>query len=162
MLSKSIKYTDYNGVKREEKFLFNLSKAELMEMEMGTTGGLAEMIQEIIASKDSAKIIKTFKELVLKAYGEKSADGKRFIKVNDAGVPLSIGFSQTEAYSELFMELAADAEAAAAFVAGIIPNDIDISKVELPDDLKTPEIMAALEKKNNNVAELPTNNSNNQ
>ncbi len=162
MLSKNIKYTDYNGVEREEKFLFNLSKAELMEMEMGTTGGLAEMIQEIIASKDGAKIIKTFKDLVLKAYGEKSADGKRFIKVSDTGVPLSLAFSQTEAYSELFMELATDADAAAAFVAGIIPGDIDVSNIELPDDLKTPEVIDAINKakaaNDNKVAQLPANN----
>lgn len=157
MLSKTIKYKDYNGVERDEKFLFNLSKAELMEMEMGTTGGLTQMIQEIIASQDSARIVKTFKELILKAYGEKSADGKKFVKVNDAGVPLSIGFSQTEAYSELFMELATDSDAAANFVAGIMPGDIDMSKVEIPEELKTPELMNALNR-NNNVTPLPNTN----
>lgn len=134
MITKTIKYVDYNGTEREEKFMFNLSKAELMEMEMGTTGGLAETIQKIIETQDAPSIIKIFKELILKAYGEKSVDGKRFVKVNDAGVPLSIGFSQTEAYSQLFMELATDAEAAANFVKGIVPNDIDASKVQLPQN----------------------------
>lgn len=157
MLSKNIKYTDYNGVEREEKFLFNLSKAELMEMEMGTQGGLAESIRHIIETQDGALIMKTFKDLILKAYGEKSADGKRFIKVNDAGVPLSIAFSQTEAYSELFMELATDSMAAAKFVEGIVPNDIDLSNVELPDDLKTPEMEAALNQmKQDKVIPMPT------
>ena len=131
MLKKSIKYTDYNGVEREEEFLFNLSKAELMEMEMGTTGGLAESIQKIIDAQDAPAIIKVFKDIILKAYGEKSADGKRFIKVSDNGTPLSIGFSQTEAYSQLFMELATNADEAAKFIRGIIPNDIDISEEEL-------------------------------
>ena len=131
MLKKNIKYTDYNGVEREETFLFHLSKAELMEMEMGTVGGLAEMIQSIVDSNNTPEIIKIFKEIILKAYGEKSLDGKRFTKVNDAGVPLSIGFSQTEAYSELFMELATDADAAANFIKGIIPSDIDISDEEI-------------------------------
>ena len=134
MITKTIKYVDYNGTEREEKFMFNLSKAELMEMEMGTTGGLAETIQKIIETQDAPSIIKIFKELILKAYGEKSVDGKRFVKVNDAGVPLSIDFSQTEAYSQLFMELATDAEAAAKFVKGIVPNDIDTSKVQLPQN----------------------------
>nr|DAW67400.1 MAG TPA: hypothetical protein [Caudoviricetes sp.] len=157
MLSKSIKYTDYNGVEREEKFLFNLSKAELMEMEMGTAGGLAESIRHIIETQDGGLIMKTFKDLILKAYGEKSADGKRFIKVNDAGVPLSVAFSQTEAYSELFMELATDSMAAAKFVEGIVPNDIDLSNVELPDDLKTPEMEAALNQmKQDKVIPMPT------
>lgn len=135
MITKTIKYTDYNGVERKENFLFNLSKAELMEMEMGTTGGLAETIQKIVETQDTPSIIKIFKELILKAYGEKSADGKRFVKVNDAGIPLSIGFSQTEAYSQLFMELATDADAAAKFVAGIVPSDIDVSDVKLPDEI---------------------------
>lgn len=157
MLSKNIKYTDYNGVEREEKFLFNLSKAELMEMEMGTAGGLAESIRHIIETQDGCLIMKTFKDLILKAYGEKSADGKRFIKVNDAGVPLSVAFSQTEAYSELFMELATDSMAAAKFVEGIVPNDIDLSNVELPDDLKTPEMEAALNQmKQDKVIPMPT------
>lgn len=131
MLKKNIKYTDYNGVEREETFLFNLSKAELMEMEMGTTGGMAETIQKIVETQDVPSIIKIFKDLILKAYGEKSADGKRFVKVNESGVPLSIGFSQTEAYSTLFMELAQDADAASNFIKGIIPSDIDISDEEI-------------------------------
>lgn len=132
MITETIKYTDYNGVEREEKFMFNLSKAELMELEMGTTGGLAEMIQKIIEAQDAPAIIRIFKELILKAYGEKSADGKRFIKSQE----LSEGFAQTEAYSQLFMKLAMDAEAAANFVKGIVPSDIDVSKVSLPENLQ--------------------------
>ena len=120
MIKKSITYTDYNGVERKEDFYFNLTKAEIMEMEMSTAGGLAEMIQKIVAAQDAPAIIKIFKELVLKAYGEKSADGKRFIKSEE----IATAFSQTEAYSILFMELATDAEAAAAFVNGIVPADV--------------------------------------
>lgn len=130
MLSKKIKYTDYNGVEREETFLFNLSKAELMEMELGTAGGLADMIKNIVAAQDTPSIVKIFKKLVLQAYGEKSPDGKRFLKVDEKGNPLSVGFSQTEAYSNLFMELATDADAAAKFIRGIVPGDIDISDVD--------------------------------
>ena len=117
MLKKTITYTDYNNNERTEDFYFNLTKAELMEMEMSTAGGLAEMITKIVAAQDQPAIIKLFKELILKAYGEKSADGKRFIKNDD----IREEFSQTEAYSQLFMELATDADAAAAFVNGIMP-----------------------------------------
>lgn len=131
MLKKNIKYTDYNGVEREEDFYFNLSKAELMEMEMGTAGGLAEMIQKIVKSQDTASIIKVFKDIILKAYGEKSEDGKMFVKVSETGTKLSVGFSQTEAFSQLFMELATDADAAAKFIKGIIPGDIEINEEEL-------------------------------
>ena len=127
MLKKTIKYTDYNGVERNEDFLFNLSKAEIMEMEMGTTGGLAEMITNIVKAGDTPEIIRIFKELILKAYGEKSADGKRFVKSKE----LSDGFAQTEAYSELFMELALDADKAAAFINGIVPGDMNVSEEEL-------------------------------
>ena len=117
MLKKTITYTDYNGVERTEDFHFNLSKAEIMEMELSTTGGLAEMITKIVAAQDTPALIKIFKNLILKAYGVKSPDGKHFIKSEE----LSTEFSQTEAYSQLFMELATDADAASEFVNGIVP-----------------------------------------
>ena len=120
MLKKIITYTDYNGVERTEHFYFNLSKAELMEMELGVTGGMTEMLDKIIAAKDAPSLMKTFKEMIMKAYGVKSDDGKRLIKSEE----LSIAFTQTEAYSVLFMELITDDKAAADFVNGIIPNEI--------------------------------------
>lgn len=117
MLKKTFTYIDYNGVERTEDHYFNLSKAELMEMELSTTGGLAEMINKIVAAQDAPAIVKVFKDLVLKAYGQKSPDGRRFIKSKE----LADEFSQTEAYSQLFMELATDADAASKFVNGIVP-----------------------------------------
>ena len=120
MLKKIITYTDYNGVERTEPFYFNLSKAELMEMELGVTGGMTEMLNKIINAKDGPSLMKTFKEMIMKAYGVKSDDGKRLIKSEE----LSIAFTQTEAYSVLFMELITDDKAAADFVSGIIPNEI--------------------------------------
>lgn len=120
MLKKTITYTDYNGVEKTEDFYFNLSKAEIMEMELSTYGGLAEMIKRIIDAQDGPAIIKVFKELILKAYGVKSPDGKRFIKSEE----LFTEFSQTEAYSNLFMELSTDADAASEFIKGIMPVEI--------------------------------------
>lgn len=120
MLKKSITYTDYNGTERTETFYFNISKAELMEMELGTTGGYAEMLQRIVETQDAPSLIKIFKDLIFKAYGVKSSDGKRFIKSKE----LSEEFAQTEAYTVLFMELATDAEAGAEFVNGILPQDL--------------------------------------
>lgn len=120
MLKKTITYTDYNGSERTEDFYFNLTKAEIMEMEMSTTGGLAEMINRIVAAQDMPAIIKVFKDLVLRAYGEKSADGKRFVKSDE----IATGFAQTEAYSILFMELATDADKASEFVNGVVPADM--------------------------------------
>lgn len=124
MLKKTMTYTDYNGVERTEDFYFNLNKAEIMELQMSTSGGLAEMITRIVAAQDAPAIIKIFKDLVLKAYGEKSPDGKRFLKEDENGRPLSDGFKQTEAYAQLFMELASDADAAAAFINAIVPADV--------------------------------------
>ena len=120
MIKKTITYTDYNGVERTEDFHFNLTKAEIMEMEMSTSGGLAEMVNRVVAAKDAPTIIKVFKDLILKSYGVKSDDGRRFIK-NDK---IREEFEQTEAFSILFMELATDADAGAAFVNGIIPADM--------------------------------------
>lgn len=120
MLKKTITYTDYNGVEHTEDFYFNLSKAELTEMELSEKGGFGEMLQGIIDADEHTKLVPIIKDLIFKAYGEKSDDGKRFIKSPE----LSTAFSQTEAYSELFMEIATDAELSAAFVNGIIPVDI--------------------------------------
>lgn len=117
MLKKAITYTDYDGNTTTEDFYFNLTKAELIELELSEEGGLEYTIKKISATRDSKKVLELFKTIILKAYGEKSADGRRFIK-NDK---LREEFSQTEAYSELFTELATDADAAAAFFNGIIP-----------------------------------------
>lgn len=118
MLKKTITYTDYNNVERTEDFWFNLTKAEITEMELSTSGGLAEKIQRVIQTQDQPSIIAIFKDLILKAYGEKSPDGKYFHKSEE----LRTKFSQTEAYSELFMLLSTDADEAAAFINGIVPN----------------------------------------
>lgn len=119
MLKKTITYTDYNGTERTEDFYFNLSKAEVTEMEMSIDGGMVEMINKIVAAKSAPEIIAVFKKLILQAYGEKSPDGKRFIKSEE----LSVAFSQTEAYSNLFMELATNDVEAANFVNGIMPDE---------------------------------------
>lgn len=124
MLKKTITYTDYNGLERTEDFYFNLTKAEVMEMEMSKKGGLAESIQRIVAAQDTPAIIAVFKKLVLDAYGERSADGREFLKEDENGRRLSNKFKQTEAYSILFMELATDDKAAAAFINGIVPPDM--------------------------------------
>jgi len=118
MLKKTMTYTDYNGVTRTEDFYFNLSKAEVSEMELSVDGGMTEQLQKIVAAQDAKEIIRVFKDLILRSYGEKSPDGRRFIKNQE----LREAFSQTEAYSDLFTELATNAESAAAFVNGIIPT----------------------------------------
>ena len=120
MLKKTITYTDYNGVERTEDFYFNLSRAELAEMQLMTEGGLAEKIQKISQSNDVPAITKIFKEIILKAYGEKSEDGKRFVK----NAEIREAFEQTEAYSELFMAFMTDENAAADFINGLIPDSI--------------------------------------
>ena len=120
MVVKKIKYTDFNGVEREEEFMFNLTEAEITEMELMTDGGLSDSIKKIISAQDTPEIIKTFKMLLLKSYGVKSADGRRFIKSDE----LSKEFTQTNAYSQLFMELAYDDKAAVAFINGIIPESM--------------------------------------
>jgi len=119
MLKKTVTYTDYDGNERTEDFYFNLTRAEITEMEASHNGGLTKMLQKIVSTQDTKRIVEVFKDLVLRAYGEKSLDGKRFIKNQE----IRDGFSQTEAYSDIFMELASDADLAAAFVNEIIPKE---------------------------------------
>lgn len=118
MLKRTITYTDYDGLERTEDFYFNLTRAEVAEMELSVDGGLVKMLNKIVEAKDGKRIIETLKDFILKAYGEKSPDGRRFIK-NDE---VRDNFAQTEAYSKLFMELALDADAAAKFINAIVPK----------------------------------------
>lgn len=120
MYKKQITYTDYNGVMRTEDFYFHLSKAELAEMELSKVGGFEAYINRIVEADDREKLIAAFKDLILKSYGVKDETGKRFVKSEE----LSTAFSQTEAYSELFIELITNTESAIEFVNGLVPVDM--------------------------------------
>lgn len=120
MYVQKIKYMDFNGMERNETFYFNFTKAEVVEMEYSVSGGLTAVLNQISETKDFPKLTAIFKDLILKAYGEKSPDGRRFIKSKE----LSDEFSQTEAYSELYIKLASDTDAALEFIRGIMPGDI--------------------------------------
>ena len=131
MLKKTFKFVDYNGNPRTEDFYFNLTQAEVTELELSVDGGLTAMINRVVQAQNGRQIIDTMKDIILKSYGVKSPDGRRFIKnqeVRDA-------FAQTEAYSQLFMELATNAKAASDFVAGIIP-----AKEDVASDAETPAL----------------------
>lgn len=119
MLKKTITYTDYNGTERTKDYYFNLNKAEIMRMEMSTRGGMAERIQRIVEAQDVPSIIEVMEDLIQKSFGVKTAEGGFIKRKEDLEA-----FMATEAYSELFMELATDADAAAKFINGIIPADV--------------------------------------
>lgn len=121
MIKRTFTYFDYDNNERTEEHLFHLSKAELIDMELSTVGGYKKLIENIIAAKDLPNLYKYFKELILKSYGVKSPDGKRFVKKDENGRPLVDQFVDTEAYSMLIEELVTDSDKAAAFVNGIMP-----------------------------------------
>lgn len=129
MIKKTITYTDYNGNPRTENFYFGLNKAEILDMELSVTGGMRQLLQMIIDKQDVPKIIDAFKKIIKVSYGEKSPDGRRFIKSPE----LTEAFVQTEAYSELYMELISNAEAAAAFINGIVPAEISRKMQEMEE-----------------------------
>lgn len=118
MLKKTIDYVDYDGNKRTDSYWFNLDEAEILEMEMQYPGGMTAMLKKIVDEQDGAKILATFKEIIMKAYGEKSLDGKYFEKSHEK----SVRFTQSRAYSALIMEMYRDAGAAAEFMNKIIPQ----------------------------------------
>ena len=120
MYKKTITYTDYDGVERTEDFYFNLNKAELIEMNFSADGGLEYLLNKIMKENDVRRLIELFKDIIRRSYGEKSLDGKRFIKSKEQ----TEAFMQTEAYSELFMELAGDDKAATEFINGIVPSSL--------------------------------------
>lgn len=123
MRKETITYIDFDDNERTEDFYFNLTKSELMEMDFSQAGGMEKLIQSIVDAKDTKRIIEIFKDIVLRSYGEKSLDGKQFIKVRN-GHKLADDFAQTAAYDELFMKLATDDKAAAEFINGVIPRSL--------------------------------------
>lgn len=119
MLRETIKYQDYDGNDYEEDFYFNLNKSELVKLQTSIPGGLEQMIRNIIAAKDENALMSMFAKVIHLSYGEKSPDGKHFIKSEE----LANAFEQTLAYDNLFMDLINDADKAAAFINGILPSD---------------------------------------
>lgn len=139
MLKRDIKYEDFNGVEVVEPFYFNLTRSEIVTLEVEETEGLRAMLQKMIDSQDNKNIWAKFKEIILLAYGEKSEDGKRFVK-NDE---IRENFSQTAAFDALLTELISNEEAASVFIIGIMPKDlaakVDQDKpVGLPQAAPTP------------------------
>lgn len=128
MYKRNITYTDYNGDEKTETFYFNLSKHELVNMNYSKDGGYENYARAIIEANNGKEIIDTVEELILSSYGEKSPDGRRFVKSKE----LSEEFSQTAAYDALFTELCTDADKAAEFFNNIVPKDMQQS----PDKLK--------------------------
>lgn len=120
MFKKTITYADFNGVERTEDFYFNLTEAEIADMQITTVGGLDEFVRRIVAAKNQVAIVGIFKRIIKASYGVKSDDGRRFIK-NDQ---IWEEFAQTNAYSQFYMELATNADAAAAFINGITPATV--------------------------------------
>ena len=144
MLKKYISYTDYNGQKRKEAFYFNLSKAELVKLQYSTEGGMEEFLRRIIDTHDNRKLFELFEQLIKMSYGEKSPDGKRFIKSEE----LTEAFCQTEAYTELLLELMGDdsATAVAEFIKGVMPLDgIPDSEIDAAMNEATEKIAASYE-----------------
>lgn len=131
MIKKTITYTDFNGGERTEDFYFHLTKAEITKMEMSVNGGMAERIQRIVSAQDQPAIIEVFEDLIKKSYGVKTPDGRGFVKRKED----LEAFMATEAYSQLFMELATDSDAASKFVNGIIPADLSKQIAENPPKL---------------------------
>ena len=120
MLKKTVTYVDYNGNEITQDFYFNLTQAETVELETSYKGGLSSMLQKIIEEKEEGKIISMFKEIILASYGEKSEDGKRFLKTEE----VKNNLLYSPAYSIIFMELATNADAASAFIKGILPEPL--------------------------------------
>lgn len=125
MLKRDITYKDLDDEEVTETFYFNLTKTEILDMEVESgNGGLEEWYRRIVKTQDRQALVDEFKKIILKSYGERSPDGKRFIKTDENGQPLSTAFAQTMAYDQLFFEMATDEQVAADFLLGILPAEV--------------------------------------
>lgn len=142
------KYTDYNGVERREDYYFNFTESELIDAEYDEGGSLSSILTNIVKTNDQGALIRMFKKLILKSYGEKSIDGKRFIKSEE----LSTQFSQTEAFNMMYMKCVTDDVFANKFIENIIPKAVTEKVKNDPKAMKQIEDM----KKDLGLAELPS------
>lgn len=126
MLEKKIKYTDLRGNEKEDTYMFHLNKSELLKLEMSVPGGFTAKVNKMVDKENAPEIVETFENFILSSYGEVSEDGKSFIKNKE----LTENFKNSEAYSELFMELISSPEAAKAFVSGVVPAGLNIEEQE--------------------------------
>ena len=120
MLKKTITYTDYDGMERTEDFWFNLSKTELTKLDAELPGGLLGVLRKIIDKKDRKALVDFIETLILRSYGEKTLDGKRFVKTPE----MAEEFMQTPAYDELFMSILSDTDSQTNFINGVIPQSM--------------------------------------
>jgi hypothetical protein len=141
VLKKTITYTNFNDEEVTEDHFFHLSKAELVELEMSHKEGLSEALQKIIAAEDGKAIIKEFKGIILGSYGQRSPDGKRFVKTQE----LRDEFESSEAYSTLFMELVTNTDAAIEFINGIVPQGLEQDAAKITQLRAAPEPAVAEE-----------------
>lgn len=143
MYNKKIAYDDFDGNHRVEEFMFNITEAELTMWQLSVDGGMQEKLRKIVEKKDAPAVMNNLREIILKAYGEKSPDGRRFMKSKE----ISENFEATNAFSKLFMELCTDSDAAAEFVNRIMPPELaEAAKSEVDKVSKNPEeYLASLE-----------------
>ena len=149
MLKKTVTYEDYDGNTRTEDLYFFLSKSELMQLELSEPGGLSKKLERITKTNDGKEIIDVFKDIIRMSYGEKSEDGRVFIKKRN-GMPIFEEFEQTPAYDALFTELLLDPDKASAFINGILPKDImELTKKEMEKNKELPADVTGLPSEDN-------------
>ena len=129
MIKKVIPYTDFDGNPRVEEFWFNLTKAEMMDL------GL-----QLMHSTKVGEAIEVFKKILLLAYGKKSLDGRKFEKSPE----ITADFVATQAYSDLYVELAIDPDKAAEFMNGVMGADVRKMVAENEAKAKAAEVSAAV------------------
>lgn len=118
MVSRDITFTDYDGTSVTKKFWFNLTVADVQEIDMEFPGGLNSVIKDLTTDPNIVKILKAFKTIILKAYGVRTPD-KKFYK-DDIETK---AFAASDAYSQLFIGFMTDKKADILdFIAAMFPN----------------------------------------
>lgn len=148
MLKKEITYETFDGETVTDTFYFNMTEAELIELQMGGSEAMDERLRRLIKTRNNADLFAMFKEIITVSVGEKSEDGRRFTKNED----IREAFVNSAAYSELFVELFTDVDKLTAFLVGILPrkfaNDIEAIDPEkaMEEFLKENPDIAAIQK----------------
>lgn len=134
MIKRTVTYEDFNGVTHTEDLYFNLTKTEMSKIVLEeakfdpdgnqdeeSMNAFSDRLREIGRSGDGKKIIDMFEWLLKISYGEKSEDGRRFVKNDEVYEDWRYSASYDQFWQDLMLSETGDM---VEFINGIIPADL--------------------------------------
>ena len=119
MQKLTVQYQNFDGDLETEDLYFHLNIKELQEMENWDVP-LTKRIAKLTKTEDGKEAFELMRDIVEAAYGERSADGKRFVKNPE----VLKNFTQGLAYDEVIISFIDGTTDLGKFVEGLLPKKV--------------------------------------